>query len=102
MFTGEHLTGTTKNITENITDSMMFLATLIHATTQIKLGTGTCNQSRKHPTLIATQAAMFDHLAEGRFIFGVSPDALPLDLKENGHLPQSASRHLASRCSLCR
>ena len=82
VFIGEHLTDST----ENITNSMMFLATLIHATKQIKLGTGTCNLSQMHPTLIAAQAAMFDHLAEGRFIFGVSPGALPSDFEALGML----------------
>lgn len=82
VFIGEHLTDTT----ENITNSMMFLATLIHATKTIKLGTGTCNLSQMHPTLIAAQAAMFDHLSEGRFIFGVSPGALPSDFEALGML----------------
>ncbi len=82
VFIGEHLTDTT----ENITNSMMFLATLIHATKTIKLGTGTCNLSQMHPVLIAAQAAMFDHLSDGRFIFGVSPGALPSDFEALGML----------------
>ncbi len=81
-FIGEHLTDST----ENITHSMTFLATLIHATKNIMLGTGTCNLSQMHPTLIAAQAAMFDHLAQGRFIFGVSPGALPSDFEALGML----------------
>jgi alkanesulfonate monooxygenase SsuD/methylene tetrahydromethanopterin reductase-like flavin-dependent oxidoreductase (luciferase family) len=81
-FVGEHLT----DACENVPNSMTFLATLIHATTQIKLGTGTSNLSQKHPVLIATQAAMFDHLAEGRFIFGISPGALPTDSEAIGTL----------------
>jgi alkanesulfonate monooxygenase SsuD/methylene tetrahydromethanopterin reductase-like flavin-dependent oxidoreductase (luciferase family) len=32
-----------------------------------------------HPVLVAGHAAMFDHLAEGRFVFGISPGALPTD-----------------------
>jgi alkanesulfonate monooxygenase SsuD/methylene tetrahydromethanopterin reductase-like flavin-dependent oxidoreductase (luciferase family) len=82
VFIGEHLTDTT----ENITNSMMFLATLIHSTENILLGSGTCNLSQMHPTLIAAQAAMFDHLAQGRFIFGVSPGALPSDFEALGLL----------------
>src|ERR1700740_1865111 len=62
-FVGEHLT----DRCENVTNSMTFLATLIPETKQIKLGTGTANIAQKHPVLIATQAAMFDHLAQGRF-----------------------------------
>ena len=71
-FMGEHLT----DACETITNSMMFHASLIPATTRIKLATGTSNLSHMHPVLIAVQAAMFDHLAEGRFILGVSPGAL--------------------------
>ena len=74
-FVGEHLT----DRVEGITNSMMFLATLIHATCSIKLATGTTNLSQMHPTLIASHAAMFDHLAKGRFIFGISPGALASD-----------------------
>ena len=79
-FLGEHLT----DKAENVTNSFIFLATLIPETTQIKLGTGTSNLSHSHPTLIAAHAAMFDHLARGRFIFGISPGALSSDAEALG------------------
>ena len=79
-FVGEHLT----DRAEPITNSMLFLATLIHSTKQIKLATGTTNLTHTHPTLAATHAAMLDHLAEGRFIFGVSPGTLRSDLQAIG------------------
>ena len=91
VFIGEHLTDST----ENITNSMMFLATLIHATKTIKLGTGTCNLSQMHPTLIAAQAAMFDHLADGRFIFGISPGALPSDFEALGLMDEDRNKLFA-------
>ncbi len=81
-FVGEHLT----DKAENVTNSFQFLATLIPVTKQIKLGTGTSNISQSHPVLIAAHAAMFDHLAEGRFIFGVSPGSLPADAEVLGQL----------------
>jgi alkanesulfonate monooxygenase SsuD/methylene tetrahydromethanopterin reductase-like flavin-dependent oxidoreductase (luciferase family) len=90
-FVGEHLT----DQAENITNSLMFLATLIHSTRQIKLGSGTCNLSHMHPVLIAAQAAMFDHLAEGRFIFGVSPGALTSDAEALGILDQDRNKMFA-------
>ena len=71
-FIGEHLT----DVHENITNSLVFLATLIHDTEQIRLGTGTTNLSQQHPVLVAANSAMFDHLSGGRFILGVSPGAL--------------------------
>jgi alkanesulfonate monooxygenase SsuD/methylene tetrahydromethanopterin reductase-like flavin-dependent oxidoreductase (luciferase family) len=74
-FVGEHLTEST----ENITYSMLFLATLISETKNIKLATGTSNLSQWHPVMMASHAAMFDHLAKGRFIFGISAGALKCD-----------------------
>src|SRR5258708_8761075 len=72
-FVGEHLT----DRCENVTNSFIFLATLIGETKTIKLASGTSNLSQSHPVVIAAQAAMFDQLAKGRFIFAVSPRALP-------------------------
>src|SRR3970282_405348 len=90
-FVGEHLT----EKSENITNSFIFLASLVHATERIKLGTGTSNLSHSHPTLIASHAAMFDHLARGRFIFGVSPGALPSDAEALGLLTEDRNRLFA-------
>ena len=81
-FMGEHLT----DACENITNSMLFLATLIHDTKTIKLATGTTNLAQMHPVVIAVNAAMFDHLAQGRFIMGVSPGALTSDCEAIGIL----------------
>ena len=79
-FIGEHLA----DKAEIVTNSMLFLATLIHSTRQIKLATGTTTLSHMHPVQVAAHAAMFDHLAEGRFILGISAgtafDAEPLGL----------------------
>jgi len=80
VFIGEHLT----DKSENITNSMIFLSSLISETKQIKLGTGTSNLSHMHPVLIASHAAMLDHLSEGRFIFGISPGALRCDAEVLG------------------
>jgi alkanesulfonate monooxygenase SsuD/methylene tetrahydromethanopterin reductase-like flavin-dependent oxidoreductase (luciferase family) len=90
-FVGEHLT----DRTENITSSLLFLATLIGDTRTIKLATGTSNLSHSHPTLIAAHAAMFDHLAKGRFIFGVSPGALASDAEALGILGEDRNRLFA-------
>ncbi|MGE3935858.1 MAG: LLM class flavin-dependent oxidoreductase [Rhodospirillaceae bacterium] len=90
-FVGEHLT----DRAENITSSMIFLATLIHATKTIKLGTGTTNLSHAHPVLVATHAAMLDHLAQGRFILGISAGALPSDAEAIGILGEDRNKMLA-------
>ena len=90
-FVGEHLT----EKSENITSSFIFLASLVHATERIKLATGTSNLSHSHPALIASHAAMFDHLARGRFIFGVSPGALRSDAEALGLLDEDRNRLFA-------
>src|SRR6187455_3505988 len=81
-FMGEHLT----DQAENITNSMMFNATLIHDTKTIKLATGTTNLAQMHPVVIAVNAAMFDHLSQGRFVMGVSAGALTSDSEAIGIL----------------
>jgi alkanesulfonate monooxygenase SsuD/methylene tetrahydromethanopterin reductase-like flavin-dependent oxidoreductase (luciferase family) len=83
-FIGEHLT----DRHENITNSLVFLATLIHDTSTIRLGTGTTNLSQQHPVLVAANSAMFDHLSDGRFILGVSPGALASDAEALGLLDE--------------
>jgi alkanesulfonate monooxygenase SsuD/methylene tetrahydromethanopterin reductase-like flavin-dependent oxidoreductase (luciferase family) len=90
-FVGEHLT----EKSENVTNSFIFLATLIHATKNIKLATGTSNLSHTHPTLVAAHAAMFDHLAQGRFIFGISPGALASDAAALGLLQEDRNKIFA-------
>jgi len=90
-FVGEHLT----DHAENVTNSFIFLATLIEATKTIKLATGTSNLSQSHPVLIAAHAAMFDHLAQGRFIFGVSPGALLSDAEALGMINEDRNKVFA-------
>jgi len=90
-FVGEHLT----DRCENVTNSFIFLATLIAETKTIKLATGTSNLSQSHPTVVAAQAAMFDHLAKGRFIFGISPGALSSDAEALGLLAEDRNRMFA-------
>src|ERR1051326_3246020 len=90
-FIGEHIT----DKVENITNSMLFLATLIPETKRIRLATGTTNLSHMHPVLVAVHSAMFDHLAEGRFILGVSPGALPSDAEALGILNEDRNKMFA-------
>ena len=90
-FMGEHLT----DACENITNSMLFMATLIHDTKTIKLATGTTNLAQMHPVVIAVNAAMFDHLAQGRFVMGVSPGALTSDCEAIGTLDEDRNKMFA-------
>src|SRR5438128_5565327 len=74
-FIGEHVT----DAAERITSSLVFVASLIGETRNIKLGTGTINMANHHPAAIAAQVAMVDHMAEGRLIMGISPGNLRSD-----------------------
>ncbi|HXP91997.1 MAG TPA: LLM class flavin-dependent oxidoreductase [Candidatus Binatia bacterium] len=81
-FVGEHIT----DLAEPVTSCLTFIATLIHETKTIVLGSGTVNLPNSHPATIAAQVAMVDHLLEGRFLFGISPGGLLSDAEVFGNL----------------
>ena len=81
-FIGEHMT----DLAEPITNCLVFIATLIDKTKQIKLGSGVVNLPSYHPVHIAAHIAMIDHLLDGRFIFGIGPGGLPSDVEVFGNL----------------
>ncbi|PPR62907.1 MAG: 3,6-diketocamphane 1,6 monooxygenase [Alphaproteobacteria bacterium MarineAlpha4_Bin2] len=77
VWVGEHTAATS----EPITDPLVFLATLIGETKQIKLGTGVYCLPHHHPAQIASQAALFDHLSKGRFQMGIGNGSLSSDVE---------------------
>jgi len=77
VFVGEHQSCTT----EPIASPLIFLASLIHRTQNIKLGTGVVALPNHHPATVAAQVAQFDHMAKGRFIFGIGPGGLASDME---------------------
>jgi alkanesulfonate monooxygenase SsuD/methylene tetrahydromethanopterin reductase-like flavin-dependent oxidoreductase (luciferase family) len=79
---GEHYS----SAVEQITSPLMFHANLINRTKQIKFATGVMCLPQYHPAVQAGQAAMFDHLSEGRFIMGVGPGGLLSDFELFGVL----------------
>ena len=81
-YMGEHVTDSF----EPVPNSMLFLASIAYETSTIKLGTGTVNLGHHHPAAVAAEAAMLDHMLEGRFLFGVSPGNLPADAEVFGTL----------------
>lgn len=76
-YVGEHFS----SWTERITSPLIFLATLIPRTRQIRFGTGVINLPQLHPATVAAYAAMFDQLCRGRFIMGIGPGGLASDLE---------------------
>jgi alkanesulfonate monooxygenase SsuD/methylene tetrahydromethanopterin reductase-like flavin-dependent oxidoreductase (luciferase family) len=77
---GEHYTAAP----EQITSPLVFLSHLLPQTQQIVCATGVICLPHYHPVVTAGQIAMFDHLAEGRFIAGVGPGGLPSDFEVFG------------------
>ena len=89
-YVGEHST----DRAENITSCMMFIASLVHDTKTIKLGTGTVNMPNQHPAAVAANIAMLDHMLDGRFIFGISPGGLLSELRGVRRARRGPQRHV--------
>jgi alkanesulfonate monooxygenase SsuD/methylene tetrahydromethanopterin reductase-like flavin-dependent oxidoreductase (luciferase family) len=81
-FIGEHIS----DKAETITSSLIFIAWLLSETKNIRLGSGTINMPNHHPARVAAEVAMVDHMAEGRFIMGISPGGLLSDAEVFGNL----------------
>jgi alkanesulfonate monooxygenase SsuD/methylene tetrahydromethanopterin reductase-like flavin-dependent oxidoreductase (luciferase family) len=77
MWVGEHATC----LTEPIPNPMLFLASAIHLTSRIKLGTGVLNLPQHHPARAACEIAQFDHMSGGRMLLGVGPGGLRSDFE---------------------
>jgi alkanesulfonate monooxygenase SsuD/methylene tetrahydromethanopterin reductase-like flavin-dependent oxidoreductase (luciferase family) len=77
VFIGEHVTC----LTEPIASPLIFLASLIHRTKNIRLGTGVIALPNHHPALVAGEVAQFDHMSKGRFNFGIGPGGLASDME---------------------
>src|SRR4051812_4857421 len=75
VWVGEHFSATS----EPIPSPLMFMASLIPQTTRLTFATGVINLPNRHPAVVAAEAAQFDHMSNGRFIFGVGTGSLPSD-----------------------
>jgi len=75
VWVGEHFSATS----EPIPSPLMFMASLIPQTTHIRFGAGVINLPNRHPAVIAAEVAQFDHMSNGRFIFGIGTGSLPSD-----------------------
>jgi alkanesulfonate monooxygenase SsuD/methylene tetrahydromethanopterin reductase-like flavin-dependent oxidoreductase (luciferase family) len=72
---GQHYTCTS----EPIASPLMFMAALINQTKRIKFGTGVINLPCHHPAVVAAELAQFDHMSQGRLLFGIGPGSLATD-----------------------
>ncbi len=88
---GEHFTSKV----EQIPSAMLFFASLISETTQIRFGTGVVNLPHHHPGIVAAEAAMFDQLSGGRLMLGVGPGGLISDAEFFGETDMGARNRTA-------
>lgn len=75
MWLGEHFAATS----EPIPSPLAFLSSLLPQTRRLTFGTGVISLPNRHPAVIAAEVAQFDHLARGRFRFGIGTGSLPPD-----------------------
>ena len=72
---GEHYSSTA----EPVTSPLIFNASLISETKNIKFGTGVISLPQQHPAVVAGQVALLDHLSKGRVILGIGAGGLVSD-----------------------
>ena len=80
VWVGEHYSAST----EPITNPLIFLASLIHRTKNIRLGHGILQLTTNHPARIAERVAVLDLLSRGRCEFGMGESASITELEPFG------------------
>jgi alkanesulfonate monooxygenase SsuD/methylene tetrahydromethanopterin reductase-like flavin-dependent oxidoreductase (luciferase family) len=75
-FVGEHLT----ERWENAPAPDLLIAQALALTKSIRLGTGVTLLALHNPVYLAHRIAMLDHMAQGRFQWGIGGGAIPTDL----------------------
>ena len=74
---GEHFSSST----ELITSPMMFFSSIADRCKNLTFATGVSCLPHYHPAIVAGQVALFDHITEGRCIFGIGPGGLQSDFE---------------------
>lgn len=85
---GEHFT----HAWENIPVPEMFIAAALQRTRRITFGIGVSCLPNHDPFMLAHRIAQLDHMARGRFIWGIGPGGTPGDFEVRGIDPRSG-RH---------
>jgi alkanesulfonate monooxygenase SsuD/methylene tetrahydromethanopterin reductase-like flavin-dependent oxidoreductase (luciferase family) len=85
---GEHFTAQW----ENIPSPDLFIAQALGMTENIVLGTGVTCMPNHNPFLIAHRIAQLDHMARGRFYWGVGSGGFPGDLEVFGFDPKTGEQ----------
>ena len=74
---GEHVAAKV----EPVSSALQFLSAIAYQTKTIKLCTGVVNLPQHHPARVAADAAMLDHMCDGRLILGIGPGGLASDFE---------------------
>lgn len=90
---GEHFT----SVWENIPAPDLFIAKALGLTKNIVLGTGVTCMPNHNPFMIAHRIAQLDHLARGRFQWGVGSGGFIGDFKVFGFDPESGEHRAMAR-----
>lgn len=85
LWIGEHFSASS----EPIPSALMFMASLLPRTNLV-FATGVVNMPNHHPAIVAAEVAQFDHMAQGRFIFGIGPGGLASDWELFGNTDPAA------------
>ena len=84
---GEHFTAEW----ENIPSPELFIAQAIALTKRIRLGTGVSCMPNHNPFTLAHRIAQLDHMAEGRFNWGIGTGSFPGDMRVFGYWGEDAA-----------
>ena len=77
LWLGEHFSATS----EPIPSPIMFMASLLPRTSNLRFGTGVVCIPNHDPIVVAAEAAQFDHMSRGRFMLGIGPGGLFSDFE---------------------
>jgi alkanesulfonate monooxygenase SsuD/methylene tetrahydromethanopterin reductase-like flavin-dependent oxidoreductase (luciferase family) len=89
---GEHFTAEW----ENIPAPDIFIGAALQRTRSIKLGTGVSCLPNHNPFHLAHRIAMLDHLAQGRFLWGIGSGGFPGDFEVVGIDPRTGVQRQVS------
>lgn len=96
-FIGEHQTCAT----EPVASPLMLMASVIHRTKNITLGSGVTALPMYHPAMAAATVAQFDNMARGRFIWGIGQGGLASDWEAFGVMdPQERNERMIESVSI--
>ena len=77
---------------EIVSSPEIFIAAALERTRRIRLGTGVVSLPYHHPFHVAGRAVLLDHLAQGRFMFGVGPRLAALRRRHAGNSLEGDAR----------